>query len=94
MKVIIYILCIAIATFLNELLGYLTGFKLGSALLIIIMLLVSKKIYSLWDKHTERKKAIAQPYKSRFSECSNCGYIAVFEKECPKCGYIDSQKNN
>lgn len=29
-----------------------------------------------------------ESYKSRFTECPKCRYIAVFEKECPKCGFI------
>lgn len=29
-----------------------------------------------------------EPYKSRFTECPECKYIAVFEKACPKCGFV------
>ncbi len=29
-----------------------------------------------------------EPYKSKFTKCPKCGYIAVFEKKCPKCDFV------
>lgn len=36
----------------------------------------------------------AATYKSRFTECPKCGYIAVFENACPKCGFIVSAEES
>ncbi|HHX37841.1 MAG TPA: zinc ribbon domain-containing protein [Clostridiaceae bacterium] len=63
MKVLIWFLTILVATILNTLLGYATGFKAGYFVFYIAVFFVARKLCNLWDKHTEAKNedAIAQP---------------------------------
>lgn len=42
----------------------------------------------IMNSKTRAKTVVPRVYKSRFTECPACGYIAVFEKECPKCGRL------
>lgn len=73
------------------------GFDFLYALIMFIVILPIA--YFLWYKLNIkyfRKRILCktknpEPYKSRFTECPKCGYIAVFEKECPKCGFLPTK---
>lgn len=73
------------------------GFDFLHALIMFIVILPIA--YFLWYKLNIKyfKKRILgktknpEPYKSRFSECPKCGYIALSQLEqCPKCGFTHS----
>lgn len=50
MKVLIWILCITVATILNALLGYATGIKVGYFVVYFVVYFVAKKLCDKWDE--------------------------------------------
>ena len=57
MKVLIWIGCFIVATILNILLGYTTGFKAGYFVFYIAVSFTAKALCKQWDKHKANKAA-------------------------------------
>lgn len=55
MKALIWIGCIVIATILNTMLGYATGFKAWYLILYLVICFVAKKLCNKWDEYKETK---------------------------------------
>ncbi len=55
MKVLICLLTFLVATFLNALLGYATGIKVGYLLFYIAVYFVAKKLCQMWDQRKQNK---------------------------------------
>ena len=93
MKVLIWIGCFLVATILNTLLGYATGFKAGYLVFYFAVCFVAKKLCNKWDEHKEakenRKKAVtsASDEINDIRFCRKCGEKLLDGSQfCSKCG--------
>lgn len=59
MKVLIWFLTFFIATILNALLGYTTGFKVGSLVFYVAVYFVANALCKKWDKRKHNKTMVS-----------------------------------
>lgn len=57
MKALIWILSFFVITFLNLLLGYAAGFRMGSILLCVVWYLTARALCNKWDRYKISKNA-------------------------------------
>ncbi|MBQ3118758.1 MAG: hypothetical protein IJC10_03240 [Clostridia bacterium] len=88
MKVLIWILCITIATILNALLGYATGIKVGYLVFYFVVYFVAKKLCDKWDERDEEKRKVEYENYRRHRDslwvCERCGASNYEEDLCCK----------
>lgn len=97
MKALIWIGCIlgyAILQSAFKCNGLTLGF-IPTALLFWLTWWIARTLCKKHDEHNRNDSVHgevtdkpSESYKSRFTECPKCGYIAVFEKECPQCSFV------
>ena len=87
MKVLIWVVCLFVASFFNVLLGEATGFRIGYILMYIGVSFVARKLCRLWDEHKEAKQA-EKNYKAPVAkqETEHIGASAKKICFCRKCG--------
>lgn len=56
MKILIWIGCVLVVSFLNTLLGYATGYKAGYGLTFLAAFFSAKKLCGKWDEHKTSKE--------------------------------------
>ena len=56
MKILIWVGCIFVASFLNTLIGYATDYKIGGVLVFLAVFFSAKKLCGKWDEHKNSKE--------------------------------------
>lgn len=91
MKILIWVLCLFVASMINTVLGYLTGFKAGYLVLYLVIVFVAKKLCEKWENYKTKKTN--KDISDNVTECRECGYKGNYYGECPQCGYRKSILN-
>lgn len=87
MKVLIWVSCFLVATFVNAMIGVAIGFKMGGLLLYIVVSAIAKNLCDKWDEHRGINKEQIEDDSNCAFECKSCGYIdEKLFNSCPKCG--------
>ena len=60
MKVLIWLGCIFVATLLNLMLGYVTGYMIARGLALCITFFIAHKLCKKWDEHKEDQKWLSE----------------------------------
>ena len=81
MHFLIYLLTFTVGAFINNMIGYATGIKVGAALLYIADYFIAKELCKLYDEKKAKKQAL------QVNICAKCGStISEGDKFCTKCG--------
>ena len=83
MKVLIWFLCLLVATVLNMLLGYFTGIMVGYFIFYIAVFFVARALCRKWDEH---KAKIEYKPAENVSLSEDFSAIAGEIRFCRKCG--------